>query len=220
MDPASTLFIASKIIGEISSLSEEARFNKLRCKDLRLRCQYVESHLKKFNNSPLEGLIETLKDCKKFMIKMNTSGLITKFFSARSISREYELLKSNLDYWKTQSKEDLLYINVQQEDDEFNDKVSNMNRRLERGKRLLNAKNIDNHTLDRTISDKSLIQKGDEKNYSFAFGTVHDGLYKKKQKVVVKEINFVFDNMTLAMIKKGILLNWNLNDCDYVLQRC
>ena len=87
---------------------------------------------------------------------MNTSGLITKFFSARSISREYELLKNNLDYWKTQSKEDLLYINVQQEDDEFNDKVSNMNRRLERGKRLLNAKNIDNHTLDRTIIDKSL----------------------------------------------------------------
>lgn len=212
---------AFKIIGEISSLSDEAKFNKLRCKDLGLRCRYVESYLKNFNSDQkqsLEGLIETLKDCKKFMIKMNTSGLITKFFRARSINQEYELLKSNLDYWKTQSKEDLLYINTHQEDNKFNSKISDMNRRLERGKKLLNAKNIDNHILDKTIIDESFIQKGNEKNYSFAFGTVHDGLFKKKQKVIIKEINFVFDNTALNMIKKGILLNWNLKDCDYVLK--
>jgi serine/threonine protein kinase len=221
MDPASTLLLVFKIINEISLLSEDANFNKLRCKDLKLRCQSVEGYLKRIDrkhvsHESLKGLIETLKDCKKFMIKMNTSGLITRFFSARSINREYDFLKSNLGYWKTETKEN--YIDLQKEDNDFNREISMMNNRLERAKRLLNARNVENKILNQTIIDKSLVQKGDEKNYPFAFGMIYDGLYKKKQKIVIKEINSFVDDDTLNMIKKGILLNWNLKDCDYVLK--
>ena len=69
MDPISALSTAFKIINEISLLSEEATFNKLRCKDLKLRCRSVEEYLKHVdgNHESLRALIETLKDCKKFM---------------------------------------------------------------------------------------------------------------------------------------------------------
>ena len=223
MDPASALSVILKIVNEISSLSDEAKFNKLRCKDLKLRCRSAESYLKNIDinklnyEQSLEGLVETLKDCKAFVLKMQTSGLITNFFGARSINQEYGILKANLDYWKAQSKEDLLF-NIQQEDDEFNNKISAMGRRLERGRRLLNAKSIDSQILDKTIIDRSLIQTGDEQNNSFAFGTIHDGLFKRKHKVIIKKMEYGLDNVTLIMIKKGILLNQNLKDCDYILK--
>lgn len=223
MDPVAILSNIFKIVNEISLLSAEASFNKLRCKDLNLRCRSVQEYLKHLNKNQinyetLNALVETLKDCKKFMIKMNTSGLVERFFGARSINKEYEFLKNNLDFWRSQSKEDLLYVDIQQEDHEIEVKMSHMNQRLGRAKRLLNARNVELNILNQTIIDKSLVQKGAEKNYSFAFGTIHDGLFKKKQKITIKEINFPVDNITLTMIKKGILLNWNLKDCNYVLK--
>jgi hypothetical protein len=95
--------------------------------------------------------------------------------------------------------------------------MSKMNKRLEKSKRLLNAEIVEPQTLDRTLIDKSFVQIGNKKNYTFAFGTVYDGLYKKKQ-IIIKQINSVVDIAVLSKIQKGILLNWNLKDCDYVLK--
>ena len=88
---------------------------------------------------------------------------------------------------------------------------------LDQAKRLLNAKDVEDGRLNSVMTESAEIQKG-KRTSEFAFGTVYDGLYKKREKVIVKELNFVVDSMTLKMIKKGILLNWLLKDCSYVLR--
>lgn len=221
--------LACRIVSEILVLAEEVSFNKLRCRDLSHRCEAIGAYLKRVDTKDypsMTGLLETLVDCKKFLIQMNTSGLVAQFLGATTANKKYELLKENLEYWRKAVKEEIAEIDsfrnvsledVAKDDHLYDEYISQMKQRLKIAKALMLAEKVKQEKLEGTVIDCRQIQKGKAKGL-FALGAVYEGVYRKK-KVIIKEIdaNVTIDRTTLNMIKKGVLLNWCLKDCDYIM---
>lgn len=222
--------ISLHIVSEIITLSEEAKFNKYRCSELAKRCKAIINYIqivKPTSNLPsTEGLIDTLKECKEFLIKMNTSGLPIRFITSAVVNKKYMFLKENLQYWKNEfekefkefkeikeiTKEDII-----KDEEHYNESIFNMNKRLSKIEELIHKEFIDTKDFDKTFIDTSLVQKDENMINTFAFGVIYYGMYNKS-KVLIRELNIEITGETLNTIKKGILLNSYLKDCSYVLK--
>lgn len=216
--------ISLHIVSEIITLSEEAKFNKYRCSELAMRCEAIISYIqivKPTSNLPaMKGLINTLKKCKEFLIKMNTSGLPIRFLAATVVNKKYMFLKENLEYWKNEFKIEFKEItkeDIIKDEDHYNESIFNMNKRLSKVEELIHKELIDTKDFDKTFIDASLVQKDEDMINTFTFGVIYYGMYNKS-KVLIRELNIEIIGETLNTIKKGILLNSYLKDCSYVLK--
>lgn len=97
----SILQISIKII----NLSETIKINELKYKNLILKVESIKNEFQNefddnyYSCPSINGLIETLKECEKFLTSLNNANLIS--------SKRVKTLDNNLEYWHKKVKNEL-----------------------------------------------------------------------------------------------------------------
>lgn len=105
---------------------------------------------------------------------------------------------------------------VDQDDQQFEKVLQSAERHKLRVQHLIDSDGGEDKQ-ERTMIDARDLEIGAATG-TFPFGTVHEGFLRKKHLVAIRVIDRDIDVTTLSIIKRGIRITWNLQDCDYILR--
>ncbi|KAG0045218.1 hypothetical protein BGZ83_009529 [Gryganskiella cystojenkinii] len=214
---------ALDLIVEIRTTYNSVKFNRARCNQVVMLCNVIDQEIKrnaipKSNDEEFLNLVETLKECRKFLLKISKSGLILRIWRSVDVPVECDFYVNALETWLRHIKAKIPVAESDQfskQDAEFKIATRNTRDRLQKAKRIAETPNLSSKVLEVASIQLSDIQFGSNIDH-FTLGVVKEGLYNK-MKVYLRMLNERMEPRVLEFAKKGVLLNKQLKDCSNIL---
>ncbi|KAG0234190.1 hypothetical protein BGW42_006828 [Actinomortierella wolfii] len=221
--PAKSQDTVKELVGDIERAVQECKHFKTQSNFLLHQCQSI---LTRIETLGLEGeratsLITILKDIRAFIRKVATSGLVLQFLQKSDIKAQFEKFKHDLSSWD-HHREMSIQLNqaqVEVEDRDFEAEKAKVTKHQDTAAKLYKGNKV-KVDLDRFAVDPSKVQKGASLGF-FTFGEVFAGTVGSGDKQVpvhIKQLREHLDPTHKDAIKRGILINRYLQECDNIVR--
>ncbi|KAG0251269.1 hypothetical protein DFQ27_008894 [Actinomortierella ambigua] len=200
------------------------------CKHFKTQSTYLlhqcQSILTRSENLGLDNdraakLTVILKNVCGFVKKLATSGLVLQFFQKSEIKANFEQFKRELSDWD-HHREMSIPVNqaqVEDEDKAFDAKKAQVVKHQDTATKLYKGNRV-KVDLEKFAVDASRVHKGESLGF-FTFGEVFAGTVgngDKQISVHIKQLRDQIDPTHKEAIKRGILINRYLQECDNIVR--
>ncbi|KAF9971967.1 hypothetical protein BGZ73_005000 [Actinomortierella ambigua] len=211
------------LVRDIERAVNDAKYFKTQSSYLLHQCQSI---LTRAENQGLEGdravkLTAILKDVCTFVKKLATSGLVLQFFQKSDIKSNFEKFRRELSDWDHHREMSIPVNQTQVDDDDkvFDAKKASVVKHQDTASKLYKGNRV-KVDLEKFAVDESKVQKGKSLGF-FTFGEVFEGTIgagDKQITVHVKVLRDQVDPTHKEAIKRGILINRYLQECDNIVR--